>query len=283
MPEPWSGKGAPTATQSSPNLKMTDKNSSLPNVPKEVIAYHELTKHTPGQYAESLGYMDWANQPDPFRCYPGSRQTELFFSASESGPGYLDAWNRHVPAAPISQNSLSRFFYYSMAISAWKQIECAPPWSLRVNPSSGNLHPTESYLITGPVEDIDAAIYHYQPYSHTLETCAVLPDRLWPSLEMSENGFLVALSSIHWRGSWKYGVRGYRYCQHDVGHALGAMAFACAGLGWDLHLLNLKQSVLTILLGLDPKPSPEMEAADCLVWISAGNTSPPTAAQLHPC
>lgn len=261
---------------------MTDSDASLPIPRDEVIAYHQLTKHMPGQYAESPGYMDWANQPDPFRSYPGSRQTDLFFSTSQSGPSYLDVWNRKVPARSISLSSLSQFFYYSMAISAWKQIEGSPAWSLRVNPSSGNLHPTECYLITGPVAGLDdnVAVYHYQPYCHALETCAVLPDRLWSASEIPESGFLIGLSSIHWRESWKYGVRAYRYCQLDVGHALGAIAFASACLGWDLHLLSFKQHALTALLGLDHQSGPEMEVADCLLWITVNNNSLPDSRKI---
>ena len=40
--------------------------------------------------------------------------------------------------------------------------------------------------------------------------------------------FLVALTSIHWREAWKYGERAFRYCQHDAGHAIGALRFAAA-------------------------------------------------------
>src|SRR5207253_1488672 len=41
--------------------------------PKEVVvAYHERTKHHFHRYAASLGYMDWATQPDPFRRYQGA-------------------------------------------------------------------------------------------------------------------------------------------------------------------------------------------------------------------
>ena len=36
---------------------------------------------------------------------------------------------------------------------------------------------------------------------------------------------------------WKYGIRAFRYCQHDVGHAIGALRFAAALLGWRLELL----------------------------------------------
>ena len=37
-----------------------------------VVAYHERTKHHYHRFAASLGYMDWATQPDPFRRYDGS-------------------------------------------------------------------------------------------------------------------------------------------------------------------------------------------------------------------
>ena len=37
-----------------------------------VAAYHERTKHHYRRSAASLGYMDWATQPDPFRRYDGA-------------------------------------------------------------------------------------------------------------------------------------------------------------------------------------------------------------------
>ena len=37
-----------------------------------VMRYHQETKHHFSHYARSLGYLDWANQPDPFRRYEGS-------------------------------------------------------------------------------------------------------------------------------------------------------------------------------------------------------------------
>ena len=34
-----------------------------------VIRYHVQTKHHFNRYARALGYLDWANQPDPFRRF----------------------------------------------------------------------------------------------------------------------------------------------------------------------------------------------------------------------
>jgi nitroreductase len=35
-----------------------------------------------------------------------------------------------------------------------------------------------------------------------------------------------------WREAWKYGERAFRYCQLDTGHAVGALRYAAALLGW---------------------------------------------------
>ena len=45
---------------------------SSPSPEEVVVAYHERTKHHYHRYAASLGYMDWATQPDPFRRYAGA-------------------------------------------------------------------------------------------------------------------------------------------------------------------------------------------------------------------
>ena len=65
---------------------------------------------------------------------------------------------------------LSRLLWHSMAISAWKKVPgSGNRYSLRVNPSSGNLHPTETYLALRGFRDIDDGLYHYRADSHALE------------------------------------------------------------------------------------------------------------------
>src|SRR5438128_7827356 len=45
----------------------------LPTDPIDrVIRYHIQTKHHFNRYARALGYLDWANQPDPFRRFEGA-------------------------------------------------------------------------------------------------------------------------------------------------------------------------------------------------------------------
>jgi len=47
-----------------------------------------------------------------------------------------------VPGAPVDVRTLSRLLEYALALSAWKQAG-GTRWALRVNPSSGTIHPTE--------------------------------------------------------------------------------------------------------------------------------------------
>ena len=98
-----------------------------------------------------------------------------------------------------------------------------------MNPSSGNLHPTEAYLAW------QAGVFHYAADAHALERRGALAPAVWD--EWAAGGLLIGLTSIHWREAWKYGERAYRYCQHDVGHAIGALRFAAALLGWRAALL----------------------------------------------
>ena len=139
-----------------------------------VMRYHERTKHQFHRYADGPGQLDWANQPDPFRRYEGAPLVRLpLLGADEAplSPRYDDLYRRgSVPSAPLTIRALSRLLQYSLAISAWKQAG-ATRWALRCNPSSGNLHPTEGYLLIGALPGLGDApgLYHYAPREHGLE------------------------------------------------------------------------------------------------------------------
>lgn len=129
-----------------------------------------------------------------------------------------------------------------------------------MNPSSGNLHPTEAYIIAPSIESLSDTpfVAHYAPKEHSLELRAQIPSGFFTKLFPSHS-FLVGLSSIFWREAWKYGERAFRYCNHDVGHAIGAVAMAAAGLGWDVKVLDsLGCEELKCLMGLHVFPEFEI-------------------------
>ena len=91
---------------------------------------------------------------------------------------------------------------------------------------------------------------------------------------LPERGVLVGFSSIWWRESWKYGERAFRYCQHDVGHAIAAVALAAAVLGWSARLLEgLGDEEAAALLGLRSEGI-EAERPDLLLALFPSGRAP---------
>lgn len=225
---------------------------------EQVKQYHLQTKHELNRYARSLGYLDWANQPDPFRRFEGAPVIPLPHLTLEDEPGsppYASLFHPHsIPSQPITLQTLSRFFEYALSLTAWKEYN-GTRWALRSNPSSGNLHPTEGYVfVNSPAQlPLEPGLYHYAPKEHALEHRWALPRKLTQIVlqEIPAEGFLVGLTSIHWREAWKYGERAFRYCQHDTGHAIGTLRIAAATLGWNLVVLSgTTDETIARLLGL---------------------------------
>jgi len=228
-----------------------------------VLNYHHRTKHTLQRYAKGPESIDWEDQPDLFRRFSGCEIVTLPKPGAELEPLFADLDNPEtIQAKPLNPANAGLLLELAFGLSAWKQFGPSR-WALRCNPSSGNLHPTEAYLIstgndrtrsrrvsgihTIPGDNfIKPGVYHYVSHDHSLEQRCLFSDNL------PDPGLLIGLSSIHWREAWKYGERAYRYCQHDTGHALGALRYAAATLGWSVELLaEWSDENIAKLLGLD--------------------------------
>ncbi len=243
--------------------------------PVPVQTYHQTSKHHPGRYAPGPGGLDWANQPDPFRTYAGAPGLDLPLGADTlAAPFEQVRCGERPAAAPVDLAHLALLLELSLGLSAWKSAGGAR-WALRCNPSSGNLHPTECYLVTAPRPGLAGGVWHYVSRDHRLEHRAA--DLAPGSPAADRDAVVLALTSIHWREAWKYGLRAYRYCQHDLGHALGALGYAAAALGWRVGLLPWGDDDLECLLGLgraDDFDPGQGETADLAVWVGPRAPTP---------
>jgi SagB-type dehydrogenase family enzyme len=218
---------------------------------ERLFAYHHATKHTYRSVRTNAHYLDWKNQPDPFRTYEGAPLVEL-----PAKPDFPDAGSFATMAALVETdrkargnfaedreeiqldvNLISRLLWYSMAVSAWKRAPgLGNRYSLRVNPSSGNLHPTETYLALAGFAGLHDGLYHYRADRHALELRGpgVWTQQFAEALRIPQAAdapLIIALTSIFWREAWKYRDRAYRYCCHDMGHAIMSLLLAARALG----------------------------------------------------
>jgi len=251
-----------------------------PLVADVALAYHTCTKHSLARYAAGPETLDWDAQPNPFREYAGCARTTLPLTSDRLSTTFAQVYAPAATAVPLTVTSVAALLELSLGLSAWK--EYGPDrWALRCNPSSGNLHPTEAYVLAAGVPGLDDGLHHYVSRDHVLEQRSrraersAAPARLW-----------IGLSSIHWREAWKYGERAFRYCQLDIGHALGAVRYAAGTLGWRARLVaGVESAALAGLMGLDRAADfsgVEGEDADLLIAIETDAASMPEQGGIAP-
>ena len=246
-----------------------------------VRRYHDGTKHHFHAFARSMGYLDWASQPRPFRGFAGSQLFPLYptpeVPPNEYAPRpatFDEVCTFQATVEPLSAPALGDVLRHALGLSAWKRSGPAR-WALRVNPSSGNLHPTEAYVICPPLPGLvdQPAVYHYAPDRHALELRCTFGTDVWhDAFGGRRDILLLALASIHWRESWKYGERAFRYCQHDLGHAIAAAGIAAALQGWRAALLPAwSHRAIAAATGIDREQDfteAEREEPGCMMAIA---------------
>lgn len=240
----------------------------MPDALDIVRAYHQRSKHQLQRYAAGPETLDWDAQPSPWRRYAGAEVVPLPLLADTLAVRWGELF-APMPAHALDLAGVAMLLELSLGLAAWKQ-HGPDRWAVRCNPSSGNLHPTEAYVLAQGVDGLADGLYHYAPREHALErrAHAVAPGR----------GLWLALTGIHWREAWKYGERAWRYCQLDAGHALGSVRLAAAALGWPARRLEaIGSAELAALLGTDRDAdygSAEREEPELLIEIAGAPELP---------
>jgi len=155
-------------------MNIQNKQAGMSKHDISVDDYHQRSKHSLQKYATGPDGLDWDMQPDPFRRFDGSARFALPLPAKHLLIDFNDIYNQHnITPAMVEHNTLGALFELSMGLSAWK-VYGSDRWALRVNPSSGNLHPTEAYLLFAGSNMIPAGVYHYHSHDHCLEQRCML-------------------------------------------------------------------------------------------------------------
>ena len=240
--------------------------AEVPAAADIAFAYHVRTRHSLKRYAAGPETLDWDAQPNPFREFAGSPRTTLPLTSDRLPTTFADSCNGTAPTHPLTIDGVALLLELSFGLAAWKELG-PDRWALRCNPSSGNLHPTEAYVVAENIAGLGDGLHHYVSRDHALEqrcrrgAVSHHQPQLW-----------LALSSIHWREAWKYGERAFRYCQLDIGHALGAISYAAAALGWHARVVDgIDSAALAHIIGLDRTDDfagVETEDADLLLAIA---------------
>jgi SagB-type dehydrogenase family enzyme len=253
-----------------------------------VLDYHLRTAHRFEGFARGPDTLDWDTQPAPFRHYSDCPTVALPLVHQARAPELqaalarpFDTLEASAPAVPLGLEAIGALLHLSFGLTAWKSFG-PDRWALRANPSSGNLHPVEAWVISCAIPGLADGVHHYRPERHALSLRAADP-----AASGAPPMLALAVSSVMWREAWKYGERAFRYCQLDVGHALGTLRYAAAVLGWRLdEQRQVGHDTLAARLGLDRAAdfparrdaSSEREEPELLLSVGAGEAPPRLAA-----
>jgi len=120
---------------------------------------------------------------------------------------------------PLTMVQLSQLFWSAQGITDERS-------GLRAAPSGGALYPLDVYAVVGEggVEGLQPGVYHYHPASHSVQLVRkgdrrkeVASASLW-QMWMARAPVIFVITSEYERITRKYGKRGIRYAQIEVGH-----------------------------------------------------------------
>ena len=118
---------------------------------------------------------------------------------------------------PLSIKNVSQLLWAAQGITA--------DWGGRTAPSAGGLYPLEVYVAVRSVSTLPPGVYKYRPEGHELQKIKEgdISSELYEAVlsqEWVKNGAIViVIAAVYERTTQKYGDRGVRYVDIEVGHA----------------------------------------------------------------
>ena len=189
-------------------------------------AYHEKTSYE----RSGMGghFLDWQNQPEVFKTYEGLERvpmpTRMPLPQGDLFSLYGDSCNGFVGQELFDLETLSKILLLTYTLTSQSR-HAGGRFHFRSAASAGALYPTEIYVLSDGLKDLEDGLYHFSIATHSL---VKLREGRFSGAESgfmndgaSEGAFLTFfLTAIFFRSAWKYRTRSYRYHLLDTGHVL---------------------------------------------------------------
>ncbi len=208
--------------------------------------YHEETKYS-RTTIHRFRSLDYSRKPAPFKDYQADNPISLIPFLPFS---HIPFTRNPLPVAPPQPptpwglSEISRLLFFSYGVTAIMDSPKIDKTYMRAAPSAGGLYPAEIYLVIRDQPFLNDGIYHYHGKEHHL--VPVIEGSFWEKIfayflhqpALSEAGFLILLSGIYERSSWRYGERGYRRILLDTGHLLSNLTLMAKESGFLAYPLS---------------------------------------------
>lgn len=241
--------------------------------------YHERTSHSIVSIRSGPHFLDWDNQPHPFKVYENLESLPLEQHLASSDVPALLALSRSAPEGErqVTRQELGELLFLCAGVTRRRRY-FGGEMLFRAAACTGALYHIDVYVVAGPVAALAAGVYHFAPDRFALTPLrqgdhrGVLAEAGGGEPALAHAPAILVLASTFWRNSWKYRDRAYRHCFWDGGTILANCLAAASARGIPARtVMGFADAAVNHLLSLDPGK----EAALCLVPL--GRTAAATA------
>src|SRR6266478_1044432 len=201
--------------------------------------YHEATKHSYTSVRTNPHFLDFANQPLPFKIYPALEPSRMPTEVRQTGVAALSAIAVSIPdhtnIAPDLQ-AVAQLLFLSAGITRQRKYSGGEIY-FRAAACTGALYEVELYLVCGDLANLQAGVYHFAPAEFGLRRLragdyrSVLFDATGGEPAIAHAPLTIVCTCTYWRNAWKYQARTYRHFGWDNGTLLANLLAVATALG----------------------------------------------------
>jgi SagB-type dehydrogenase family enzyme len=243
--------------------------------------YHNLTKHSCASIRADRHYLDWSNQPSPFKVYRSIDPIPLPVDFASTAKSAFEAIAHRGIAASREVTptieQIASILVYSAGVMKEKKYP-GGSFYFRAAACAGALYPTEVYLVCGDLDGLPAGVYHFDPGDFALRRLregdfgGVLARATADEPRVNNAPVTMVFTAISWRSTWKYRDRAYRYHFWDNGMILAnALAMAAEHELPAEVVMGFVEAEVNKLIGIDG----QQELALSLLPLGHAEGAPP--------
>ncbi len=253
------------------------------------LTFHEETTHSYESVYRNRHFLDWANQPQPFKRYLGLEAiplptdlpvTQMPALLALSPPG-----ETAVTASVPTLHDLAYVLFYAAGVTKRRFYPGHGEMLFRAAACTGALYHIDLYLSVCDVPGLQTGLYHFDPRDFALRQLRqgdyrrVLVEASGDDPELQETPVIIIGSDTFWRNSWKYRARAYRHSFWDAGTILANLLAAAHARTLPAHLtLGFADAPVNALLDVDT----DREVALFLVGLGTGAALSSAAPPMEP-
>ncbi|MGD0792951.1 MAG: SagB/ThcOx family dehydrogenase [Terriglobales bacterium] len=263
---------------------------------EEAWNYHEATKHSYRSVRANPHFLDFGNQPLPFKIYPTLEPSRMPTEVRQTGVAALSAIAGGVPAkTPVQTNTapdleaVTQLLYLSAGITRQRKYSGGEIY-FRAAACTGALYEVELYLVCGDLANLQAGVYHFAPAEFGLRRLragdyrSVLVEATGGEPAIAHAPLTIVCTCTYWRNAWKYQARAYRHFGWDNGTMLANLLAVATALGLPAKVVcGFVDATVNGLLDVDS----QREVAFSLVALGhdsgpSSQTAPPAPTEISP-